>query len=137
MDAAVNGTPEHEQARREYIEALRAHRNQPGGFWVAANDAQAAAEALTGSRAIQGLASAVLLSDGASRIADRFALMDWPEVLALISKAGPAEVVRQVRAAEGSDPQGRKWPRGKTHDDATLAYCTQLGEPACLVPPHA
>ncbi|MBQ0979103.1 protein phosphatase 2C domain-containing protein [Micromonospora sp. M61] len=134
MDAAVNGTPEHDQARREYIEALRAHRNQPGGFWVAANDAQAASEALIASRPIQDFTSAVLLSDGASRIADRFALTDWPEVLALITKAGPAEVIRQVRAAEASDPHGRKWPRGKTHDDATLAQCTQLGEPRLSSP---
>ncbi|AXH89728.1 protein phosphatase 2C domain-containing protein [Micromonospora aurantiaca] len=132
MDAAVNGTREHDQARREYIEALRAHRNQPGGFWVAADDPKAASEALTGSRPIRDLASAVLLSDGASRIADRFGLADWPEVLALITEAGPAEVIRQVRAAEASDPHGRKWPRGKTHDDATLAQCTRLGEPISL-----
>ncbi|SCE96571.1 Protein phosphatase 2C [Micromonospora matsumotoense] len=126
MDAAPNGTIEHDQALREYIEALRAHRNQPGGFWVAADDPGAAAEALTGSRPAEGLSSAVLLSDGASRIVDQFALADWPGVLALIAAEGPAEVIRQVRAAETSDPQGRRWPRAKTHDDATLARCTRF-----------
>lgn len=126
MDAAPNGTIEHDQALREYIEALRAHRNQPGGFWVAADDPGAAAEAPTGSRPAESLSSAVLLSDGASRIVDQFALADWPAVLALIAAEGPAEVIRQVRAAETSDPQGRRWPRAKTHDDATLARCTRL-----------
>ncbi|MET8233054.1 protein phosphatase 2C domain-containing protein [Micromonospora sp. NPDC005298] len=128
MDAAVNDTPEHHQARREYVEALRAHRNQPGGFWVAADNPQAASEALTGSRRIRDLASAVLLSDGASRITDRFGLAEWPEVLALLDAAGPTEIIRRVREAETGDPYGAQWPRGKTHDDATLAHCTQLRE---------
>ncbi|WP_255597747.1 protein phosphatase 2C domain-containing protein [Micromonospora sp. RL09-050-HVF-A] len=126
MDAAPNGTVEHDRALREYIEALRAHRNQPGGFWVAADDPGVAAEALTGSRPVSGLRGAVLLSDGASRIVDQFALADWPEVLALIAEEGPIEVIRQVRAAETSDPQGRRWPRAKAYDDATLAVCTRF-----------
>ncbi len=42
MDAWPNGTPEHENAHREYVESLRAHRNRPGGFWVASTDAEAA-----------------------------------------------------------------------------------------------
>lgn len=126
MDAAPNGTVEHDQALREYIEALRAHRNRPGGFWVAADDPGVATEALTGSRPVSGLRGAVLLSDGASRIVDHFALADWPEVLALIAAEGPAEIIRQVRAAEASDPQGRRWPRAKAYDDATLAACTRF-----------
>lgn len=76
---------------------------------------------------IQGLTSAALLSDGAGRIADRFALADWPEVLAVLHTAGPDEIIRRVREAESSDPEGAKWPRGKTHDDAMLAHCTQFG----------
>ncbi|MEV0942451.1 hypothetical protein AB0I90_19020 [Micromonospora wenchangensis] len=126
MDAAPNGTVEHDRALREYIEALRAHRNQPGGFWVAADDPGVAAEALTGSRPVSELRGAVLLSDGASRTVDQFALADWPEVLALIAEEGPIEVIRRVRAAETSDPQGRRWPRAKAYDDATLAWCTRF-----------
>ncbi|WP_258400807.1 hypothetical protein [Micromonospora saelicesensis] len=64
-----------------------------------------------------------------------------PQLLALIEQErgeGVPQVVQVQpvqpgRAAEGNDPQGRKWPRGKTHDDATLAYCTQLGEPLLQV----
>ncbi|MEU8049428.1 protein phosphatase 2C domain-containing protein [Micromonospora haikouensis] len=132
MDSAVNDTPEHHQARREYIGAMRSHRNQPGGFWVAAGDPRAASEALTGSRPVRDLASAALLSDGASRLADRFHLADWPEVLALLDTEGPCGVIRRVRSAEASDPYGTRWPRGKTHDDTTLAYCTRLNENAPL-----
>ncbi|MFI6821908.1 protein phosphatase 2C domain-containing protein [Micromonospora sp. NPDC050187] len=128
MDAADNDTPEHHQARREYIEAMRGHRNQPGGFWVAADDPQAAAQALTGSLPTHGVASVTLLSDGASRLVDRFRLADWPGALALLATAGPTEVIRRVRDAETSDPRGAKWPRGKTFDDATLAYCVGLDQ---------
>ncbi|WP_194822723.1 protein phosphatase 2C domain-containing protein [Micromonospora sp. S-DT3-3-22] len=126
MDAAPNGTVEHDRALRDYIEALRAHRNRPGGFWVAADDPGAATEALTGSRPVSELRGAVLLSDGASRIVDQFALADWPAVLALLAAEGPGEVIRRVRAAEASDPQGRRWPRAKAYDDATLAWCTRF-----------
>ncbi|MFC8847834.1 MULTISPECIES: protein phosphatase 2C domain-containing protein [unclassified Micromonospora] len=132
MDSAVNDTPEHHQARREYIETMRRHRNQPGGFWVAAGDPRAASEALTGSRPVYDLASAALLSDGASRLADRFRLADWPEVLALLDAEGPAGIIRRVRTAEASDPYGTRWPRGKTYDDTTLAYCTRLNESSPL-----
>ncbi|MBY8873769.1 protein phosphatase 2C domain-containing protein [Micromonospora sp. PLK6-60] len=123
MDNLTNGTPEHDQARRDYVQALRAHRNTAGGFWVAAADPRAADEAILGSRPIT---SAALLSDGASRLTDRFALTDWPGLLAILHDHGPAELIRRVRAAEDSDLQGIRWPRGKTHDDATAAYYTQL-----------
>ncbi|WDZ85390.1 protein phosphatase 2C domain-containing protein [Micromonospora cathayae] len=126
MDAAVNDTPEHQQARRAYVEAMRDHRNQPGGFWVAAADPRAAAEALTGSLPTDHLTSVTLLSDGASRLVDRFHLANWPELLALLATAGPAEIIRRVRDAETSDPHGARWPRGKTFDDATITYWSGL-----------
>jgi hypothetical protein len=34
---------------------------------------------------------------------------------------------RQVREAESSDLDGSRWPRGKAHDDATVAYCCAIG----------
>ncbi|MFG3703393.1 hypothetical protein ACGF7U_01445 [Micromonospora sp. NPDC047670] len=44
-------------------------------------------------------------------------------LLAIPHDHGSAELIRRVRAAEDSDPQGDRWPRGRTHDDATAAYC--------------
>ncbi|MFE9204091.1 hypothetical protein [Micromonospora sp. NPDC007230] len=72
------------------------------------------------------MTAAALLSDGASRLADRFDLTDWAGLLEILHDHGPAELIHRVRAAEDSDPHGTRWPRGKTHDDATAAYCTQL-----------
>jgi hypothetical protein len=46
----------------------------------------------------------------------------WEEMLELLAESGPDELLRQVRAAEAVDPEGRKWPRTKRSDDATAVY---------------
>ncbi|MET7752114.1 hypothetical protein [Micromonospora sp. NPDC005367] len=115
IEATVAGSDEYHRLLRE----LRANRNQPGGFWVAKDDPRAAEQAITGSCPAAGLAGAVLLSNGASRIVDRFALADWPEVLTVLASSGPAEIIRRVRQAEAR--------HAVPADDATIAYCTDLG----------
>ncbi|PYC79310.1 integrase [Streptomyces tateyamensis] len=124
MDAEATGTQAHAEALCTYVEAMRAHRNRSGGFWVAAADPAAAHEAMTGTFTRDKVSGFSLFSDGASRLVDRFTLSDWTETLTLIRDHGPAEVIRQVRAAEHSDPDGKRWPRGKAHDDATVATVT-------------
>jgi hypothetical protein len=107
-----------ERARGEFIDVLRANRNQPGGFWVAKDDPRAADEAITGHCRIIDVTDAILLSNGASRIVDRFRAADWPQALEIVRKQGPMEIIRRVRAAERKD--------GTNPDDATLAHCTDL-----------
>jgi hypothetical protein len=126
-DAEPNGTAAHNQARDAYVQALIEHRNQSGGFWVAAGDPTAAAEALAGSHRRDELRAAALLSDGASRLVNRFHLMPWDGVVSVLETSGPVDLIRAVRAAEKADPAGTKWPRGKATDDATVAWCTDLG----------
>ncbi|WP_157248523.1 protein phosphatase 2C domain-containing protein [Nonomuraea typhae] len=123
MDALPSGTPEHTAAHRRYVETLRSYRNRDGGFWVAAADPHAADQALTGSLPADKVHAAALLSDGASRPVDRFALATWRQTLDMLAHDGPNALIRQVREAERSDPQGARWPRGKAFDDATAAYC--------------
>jgi hypothetical protein len=123
MDAAANGTPEHEAARRRFMRDMQAYRNRPGGFWVAAADPAAVAEAFTGSVPLDGLTAAAALTDGATRLVDRFGLADWTELMGTLARHGPGELIRQTRAAEHADPTGARWKRGKTTDDASVAYC--------------
>ncbi|MGV9534714.1 protein phosphatase 2C domain-containing protein [Streptosporangium sandarakinum] len=124
MDALPSGSPEHAAAHRKYVEALRDHRNRDGGFWVAAIDPLAAEQALTRTVPISDVRAAALLSDGASRLVDRFHLATWRQALDVLAGSGPTELIRRVREAERSDPDGSRWPRGKTYDDATAAFWT-------------
>ncbi|MEV5413579.1 protein phosphatase 2C domain-containing protein [Thermopolyspora sp. NPDC052614] len=123
MNALPGGTPEHTQALREYIQAMREHRNRDGGFWVASIDPLAAEQALTGTVPADRVAAAAVLSDGASRLVDRFELATWRQALDVLAQDGPEELISRVRAAERSDPVGSRWPRGKIFDDATAAFC--------------
>ena len=101
----------------------RRHRNHPDGFWVDSTDPGAAQHALVDTVARDGLRRAAVLSDGATRLVDRFSLLDWPSFLDVLAEQGPDAIIAQVRAAEHSDPDGQRWPRGKRHDDASAAFC--------------
>jgi Protein phosphatase 2C len=91
----------------------------------AAASPDAARRARTGTFARQGLRDIILLSDGATRLTDRYGLLTWPALLDVIHDQGPAELIRLVRAAEAGDPDGARWPRAKTRDDATIIHWHQ------------
>jgi len=101
------------------VEAVREHRNVPGGFWVAGNAPQAADEALTGSVEISQLDCAGVFTDGASRLVERHGMM-WADLLDLLAGHDPEAVIRRVRAA---DHRMAGQHSGKTHDDATAVLC--------------
>ncbi|GAA1806346.1 protein phosphatase 2C domain-containing protein [Actinomadura chokoriensis] len=125
-DRPAVGSDAHTGRLRSRVERLAEYRNQPGGFWVASTKPEAAHEALMGSTPLAGLDAAALLSDGASRLADRFDLMTWPDVLAILHKDGPGELIARTREAEATDPDGVRWPRGKASDDASIVYLDGL-----------
>ncbi|MFI5470523.1 integrase [Streptomyces cacaoi] len=124
VDALATGSPEHAAALAEYRDSLTGLRNRPGGFWIAGPHPQAAGHALVGAVPLDTLASVTLLSDGATRLVDSFELATWEGMLAVLGLSGPAELIHRVRAAEADDPDGRRWPRGKAQDDATVVHWT-------------
>ncbi|GAB2867376.1 protein phosphatase 2C domain-containing protein [Actinocorallia aurea] len=89
----------------------------------AAADPAAASRAITGARPPGALRRAALLTDGATRLADRFKILGWQELLTLLAVDGPEALIDRTRAAEEADPHCRRWPRTKRHDDATAALC--------------
>lgn len=95
-------------------EARTAHRNRPGGYWVAAADPEAAAHAVTGSAPLGDLHRLAVMTDGASRLADMFG-MPWPDVLAI----DPGDLIAMVRKHEADDAGRVRYPRFKVSDDAT------------------
>jgi hypothetical protein len=102
------------------LEAVRAARNTPGGFWIAGADPAAAAHALSGALPAREVRRAVLLTDGAARLVERYG-RTWPEVLDLAEKEGPARVIADVREAAAAAAAGTH--RGKRFDDATVVLC--------------
>ncbi|MGS2618438.1 hypothetical protein ACVCAH_28495 [Micromonospora sp. LZ34] len=123
LDGIPEGTPEYDRIRDSCVEALRARRNQPGGYWIAKDDPRAAQEAVTGSRPLHDLHSLVLLSNGASRIVSPYGLTDWPGLMELLGANGPADIIRRVRQAEAQTSAGLD---ARVPDDATVAHCTHL-----------
>ena len=94
-------------------ELVRRWRNAPGGFWVASTSEQAAGEALTGSA--NGVTVAALLTDGVTRLVERYGAT-WAELFTVLEGTdGPAALIRWVREQERTAPA----PLGKPHDDAT------------------
>ena len=117
------GSPVHSRLMRQLVTEQQRRRNQPGGYWVAAGNPEAANHAITGTWPQKEIQRVAILTDGASRLVDLFALADWPELLDQLQHNGPGSVIHDVRQAENSDPDGCRWPRYKRSDDATAAYC--------------
>ncbi|MGH3517596.1 MAG: protein phosphatase 2C domain-containing protein [Haloechinothrix sp.] len=109
------------------VESVRELRNQPGGFWVASTNSEAAYAAVHGSVRAKDVRRAAVLSDGGARYVERFGLSDWAGLLDLLESRGPVELIRRVRQAErveSEDERRRERRRGKRHDDATVAFVT-------------
>jgi hypothetical protein len=119
----LTGSADGHRSWADYTVQLRQYRNRSQGFWVASTDPEAAHRAVTGTVACDGLRRAALLTDGATRMVDLFQLLDWDGLLELLERTGPEGLIRRTRAAETSDPMGRRWPRSKRHDDATAVLC--------------
>jgi hypothetical protein len=123
MHREATGSLTHQRRYAELVTELRRHRNQVEGYWVASSVPDAAYHALSGSVPRHEMRGAALLSDGATRLVDRFGTMAWPQLLGLLDREGPSALIMQTRQAESADPEGRRWPRSKRHDDASAVLC--------------
>jgi hypothetical protein len=103
---------------RALVAAERARRNTPGGYWIAESDPAAARHARIARWDRGDLVAVLAVTDGVSIGVDRYGVPpDWAAAFAV----DPAELVRAVHAAEESDPDRRRWPRSKVHDDKAAA----------------
>ncbi|WP_112137181.1 hypothetical protein [Glycomyces dulcitolivorans] len=122
-DQYLIGDPRKVEAMRKMKVAQLSRKNVPGGYWVAGSDPKVVEHAITGEMELASLRRALLLTDGAARLAALFELASYEELLELATGSGPQEVLARVRAAEKSDPQGARWPRNKQSDDASAVLC--------------
>lgn len=120
------GSPERAARLRQIVGSKSALTNQPGGYWVAAANPDAARHAVTGTLPLTGpdrVRRVALLTDGASCAVEQYRLTDWAGLLDLLTDQGPDELIGRIRQAEDADPDGLTYPRHKRHDDATVAFC--------------
>ena len=88
---------------------------------------EAAYKAIRGTLPATSIRRAALLSDGAARLVERFRLIDWQQLLDLLTADGPEELIRRTRHAEVAETDAeRAGRRGKKHDDATAVLITHL-----------
>jgi hypothetical protein len=116
-------TAEHNEALQRFVTAQRRTRNTPTGYWVAAAGPEAADHAIVGSTPAEDVRAAAVLSDGTSRLVTEYAMATWHEVFTMLRTSGPREVIDTVRKVEATDPTGQRWPRYKSGDDASVAFC--------------
>jgi hypothetical protein len=115
---------EHRRLMRSLYDEESRWRNHPDGYWIADTQPDAAAHALTARWPIDELRAVILATDGTRRGLDPFGLYpDWSALLDATLHDGPAAVLNTIHEAETQDPHGQRWPRGKRHDDKTLAVC--------------
>jgi hypothetical protein len=104
--------------------------NRDGGYWIAEASPLAGHRALMRRWPIDDLAAVLLVTDGVSCGVDDYAVPpSWPAALDLVLSDGLEDLLRSVHKAEAGDPNARRWPRGKRHDDkaaALLLFAHQL-----------
>jgi hypothetical protein len=101
------------------LEGVSRLRNSGEGFWVASNRPEAADEALAGSIPLADVSRAALMTDGVTRLVERYG-RSWLDLLERMEKDGPRQLVADVRAEELAAPGAY---RGKLHDDVTAVFC--------------
>jgi hypothetical protein len=111
----------HVAALRKAVETTATRRNVEGGFWVAEADPDAAHQAERASWPREDVTAVLMASDGVTCGIDTYGVFpDWSALHDLATTKGPEAVLDVVRAAELSDPDGKRWPRPKPHDDQAL-----------------
>lgn len=88
-------------------EVVRRVRNQPGGFWVASIEPQAAYEAVVGTTDRADVDVIAVLSDGASRFTERYG-HSWDELLDILTTDGPRRLIDRVREHDAVATTNRK-----------------------------
>jgi len=108
------------------FDAVAHWRNRPGGFWVASTDPDAAHHGVTGQLPRDDVRRALLMTDGVSRLVDRYEWA-WDHLVTVAAKSGPTALIEAVHTQDSlvGDPTG-PWPDplpGKRFDDATAVLC--------------
>ncbi|HYS38603.1 MAG TPA: protein phosphatase 2C domain-containing protein [Pseudonocardiaceae bacterium] len=120
IDRAEPGSAARDAAVRAHRAAWAALRNGADGFFTAAADPEVVHHAVQGCLPRDQVTAAAALTDGGTRWTEVFGLGDWTALFGVLHRAGARALIDQVRAQENADPARTAFPRGKTHDDASV-----------------
>jgi hypothetical protein len=141
LSAGKGYGPDHIKALQVGGQFMSTLRNVPNGFWIAEANPQAAAHAFTATWARHEVDEVLIATDGVSCAVADYNLYTWHELREVATEEGPEAVLAKIREAERADPDGKRWPRPKIHDDQALAVITfSAGEAAgrpCSSDPRA
>jgi serine/threonine protein phosphatase PrpC len=102
------------------LQAEQARRcNRPDGYWIAGAQPEAARHGITSVEGRAGISALVLASDGVDPARHPLATT-WHDLYDEAIEHGLDQVLYRIHDAESDDPNGRRWPRSKAHDDKTL-----------------
>ncbi|HWE06981.1 MAG TPA: protein phosphatase 2C domain-containing protein [Rhizomicrobium sp.] len=108
--------------RPEFLSALRIARNTVNtekGGWLFGPNAEAAEHVRSQHVEAQPGTLMLLASDGFLALASDYGIHDAKSLVATAETKGLDALGQQLRAVEADDPDGVKFPRFKTSDDAT------------------
>ena len=115
MHQHATGSADHDRSFAELVTEQRRHRNHPDGFWVASTDGRRPARP-DRHCSHEGLRRAAVLSDGATRLVDRFGLLErrasytsWPS----------RDQTRSSSRSERPRPATRMGNAGRVASDTT------------------
>ena len=97
----------------------RSMRNREGGYWIAANDPEAARHALTGCSRLTG-AQQLSSQPMEQRARPIGSACTTGTTFSSWTSHWPAGWLTRLREVEASDPEKKRWPRNETHQ-STLA----------------
>lgn len=103
------------------LDGTRGVQEITGGPVWAGSDPAIVERAITGTVPLAELRSVLLLTDGATRLADLFGQTDWAGLARVVQEDGPEALIARTREVEATDPQAVRWLRSKPSDDATVA----------------
>jgi hypothetical protein len=121
--AAAHGiNPARASVDAAFLPALRAARstyNTEGGAWIFGPTRHCADKARRGSVRAPSGSLVLLASDGFLALGTDYGRYDAAALVAAARERGLADLLDELRAVERDDPEGVRYPRFKTSDDAT------------------
>ena len=116
LDAGIAPTD-----RAKVLPLLRAGRGRinSGNNWLFSPEPRAAAHAHHAAHTLAAGTKLLLATDGFLALASDYSAYDLDGMMAAAQSKGLAAMGAELRAIEKDDPKAQKFPRFKTHDDAT------------------